>query len=469
MKRLGFLLLFALIGSASSVYASGLAIPEQGAAAMGLSASMTARSQDLSAIFYNPAGLDFVQGTEVFLGFTPITPVHKFESATVSDEAVQNTFLPPQVYFAHRSNSKVVWGVGIYSPFGLGTEWGDTWTGRYTSTSAQITTLFFNPTASIQFHKMVTFGLGLSFVYANATIKKKVDTGLQLYSSLKDPAVIANTVYDTEFSLKGEGGGVNYDLGLLLKPSEKIQFGISYRAKTDLKFKKGTAYFYLPETVSNNKATNTALLNGLRAKFPYSQSGKTTLHLPSMLDFGLLCRFTDSWDASFDVNLVGWSNYDQLVIDLSKKLPAAQIVQDKDWKNTTTYRLGTSYGWNNSLVLRGGMLYDQNPVPDATFEAQLPDANRTGFSAGFGYTVSGVTFDFSYMFLKFASRDKNDLVGYTDVTDTFPPTAISKPNGVVDAADQSMLNSMIKSTYPVANGTYKSSANLLSISASYKF
>lgn len=434
-----------------------------------VSASMTARSQDLSAIFYNPAGLDYVQGTEVFLGLTPITPIHKFESTGVSIDANKKTFIPPQVYFAHRSNSKVVWGVGIYSPFGLGTDWGNTWNGRYTSTYADIVTAYFNPSAAIQLNKMVTFGLGFSFVYSSANIRKMVDTGLQLYSTLKNPAVISNTVYDTQFSLDGEGGGFNYDLGLLLKPSDKMQFGVSYRAKTDLKYKDGKAYFYLPETVSSDKTTNTLLLNALRASLPYSQSGKTTLHLPSMLDFGLLCKFTDSWDASFDVNLVGWSSYDQLVVDLSKQLPAAQIVQDKDWKNTQTYRLGTSYDWNNSLVLRGGLLFDQNPVPDATFDAQLPDANRTGFSAGFGYTVSGVTFDFSYMFLKFANRDKNDFVGYTDVTDTFPPTAKSKPNGIVDAADQSMLNSMIKSTYPVANGTYKSTANLFSVSASYKF
>jgi len=227
-----------------------------------------------------------------------------------------------------------------------------------------------------------------------------------------------------------------------------------------LKFKTGKANFYLPETVSSNAAVNTALLNGLKAKFPYSQNGTTSLPLPSMLDFGLLYRFTDSWDASVDANIVGWSNYQQLVIDLDKKLPSAQIVQNKDWKNTNTFRLGTSFDFKNSLVLRGGLMYDQNPVPDSSLDAQLPDANRTGFSAGFGYTVDKVTFDFSYLFLKFADRDKSNLVGYTDV---------AAPLGVVDATDQTASNGLVKGTYPVANGTYKSSVNLFSVSASYKF
>jgi len=460
MKRLGFLLLFALTGSAGSVYGSGLAIPEQGAAAMGLSAAMTARSQDLSSIFYNPAGLDYVQGTEVFLGITPIARSFKLEGAGVTGEAKKKTFVPPQVYIAHRYNSRTVLGLGIYAPFGLGTDWGNTWTGRYTSTFAEFNAVFFNPTATIQLHKMVTLGLGVSFVYSKATIQKMVDTGLQLYPTLKNPAVIANTAYDTQFSLQGDGGGFNYNLGLMLKPFEKMQFGVSYRAKTDVIFKHGKAYFNLPVSVSTDPATNTALLNGLRAKFPYIQDGSTTLHLPSMLDFGLFYKFTDSWDASVDVDLVSWSTYDQLVMNLDKQLPVAQIAQNKDWKNTSVYRLGTSYSLSNGFVLRGSLLYDQNPVPDATVDAQLPDANRTGFSAGFGYTVSGVTFDFSYMFLKFANRDKDNFVGYSDV---------APPLNVVDATDRTALNGLVNGTYPVGNGTYKSSANLFSVSASYKF
>jgi len=260
--------------------------------------------------------------------------------------------------------------------------------------------------------------------------------------------------------LESKGGGFNYNFGLMLKPSEKMQFGISYRSKTDVAFKHGKAYFNLPVSVSTNAATNTALLSALRAKFPYVQNGSTTLNLPSMLNFGFLYKFTESWDASADVDLVQWSCYDQLVIKLEKQLPMAQLTVNKNWENSSVYRLGTSYRLNSTWVFRGGLLYDKNPVPDTSFDAQLPDADRTGFSAGLGYTVSGVTFDFSYLFLKFANRDKNNFVGYSDV---------AAPTGVVDATDQAALNNLVKGTYPVGNGTYKSIANLFSVSVSHKF
>jgi len=115
-------------------------------------------------------------------------------------------------------------------------------------------------------------------------------------------------------------------------------------------------------------------------------------------------------------------------------------------------------------------MYDQAPVPDETLDGQLPDNDRMGISIGYGRKIGRINLDFSYLFLKFSDRDKENFVGYQDVTDTFPPTAASKPNGVVDAADRQMLSALRGgAAYPAGDGTYKSYANMLSVSASIKF
>ena len=82
MKKAIVLMAVAMLLTANGVFASGLAIPEQGAAAMGMSAAMTARNEDLSAIFYNPAGIDYVEDFEIMLGITPIMPSHDFSPFT---------------------------------------------------------------------------------------------------------------------------------------------------------------------------------------------------------------------------------------------------------------------------------------------------------------------------------------------------------------------------------------------------
>lgn len=449
MKKMGILLLLAIIGSAGGAYAAGLSIPEQGAASMGLSAAVTARSQDLSSIFYNIAGIDYVEKNELFIGVTPIRPVHKLESDDVSKEATQKTYLPPQFYFAHRINPSTVFGFGVYSPFGLGTDWGQSWIGRYTSTYAEVQAVYITPGASVKLTDWLSVGAGLSVVYSSAVIEKMVDSGLKMYPQTQNDATIASTSYDSEFRLDGEGGGISWNAGVLLRPSNRVQFGVSYRARTDIDY-EGEVEFTHQEDLA-------AVLN---ASMPSTQDGSTTLHLPSTLSAGVLYNLTERWDTSFDVNYVRWSSYDKLVITLDKELPAKQMTQAKDWDDTYTFRLGTSYDLSERTVLRGGLMYDQAPVPDNTFDAQLPDADRIGGSIGLGYQVGVVTLDFSYLFLKFADHDKKNFVGYSDVT----------KDGVVDAADENTLKALRGgAAYPVGSGTYKSYVNLLAVSASFKF
>lgn len=460
MKKLGILFLIVLIGSTAIAFGSGLSIPEQGAAAMGLSAAMTARSQDLSSIFYNPAGIDYVEKNELFLGLTPIRPSHKYEGDNVSAEAKKQTFIPPQFYIAHRVNSRTVIGAGLYSPFGLGTDWGTTWAGRYTSTYSEVQTVYFNPTVAVQITKWLSLGAGYSWVYSTAIMESMVDSGLKRQLLKKDPTTIQNTSYDTKFSLDGDGGGVNWNAGLLLKPSERIQFGAAYRSPTNIKY-SGQAQFIHQDFRAKKTMLDSLFAKTLEANMPIKQDGETTLHLPASVNAGVLFRFTEKWDASFDVDYMRWQVYDKLVIDLEKKLPPpGNITKDKDWENSTAFRFGTSYTMNELTVLRGGVLYDKTPVPDATFDAQIPDNNRTGFSVGFGRKVGLVNLDFSYMYLKFSNRDKDNFVGYQDVTG----------DKVVNAADANLLKTMRGGVpYEVANGTYKRSAHLFSVSASMKF
>ncbi len=458
MRKLGTVCLLVFFGIANGVFAAGLAIPEQGAAAMGMSAAMTARSEDLSSLYYNPAGLDYVERNEAMLGMTPIRPSHTYEGSGVTVNSAAKTYIPPQLYFAHRSSSRLVLGLGIYTPFGLGTDWNPGWTGRYTSTFAEVQTMYFNPTASFKVTNWLSLGAGFSFVYSRATIEKMIDSGLQVYSQSRDASAIANPRNDSKFSLEGEGGGTNWNVGAMLRPIERMQIGLAYRSETNVEY-EGEASFSHPSHLAASLST----------AMPALQNGKTTLNLPSTISVGLLYDLTERWDASFDANFTNWSSYDKLVIELDKKLPVEEITQRKDWDNTTTFRLGTSFDMNELTVLRGGALFDQSPVPDNTFDAQLPDSDRIGLSLGFGRKVGTVNLDFSYLFLMFSDHKKNNYVGYADLTDTFPPTPGSIPNGVVDAADQSMLSYIRGAEYPAGNGTYGSNAHLFSVAASIRF
>ena len=471
MKKVSLLILVSLMVS-SGVYGSGFSIPEQGAAAMGMSAAVTARSENLSAIFYNPAGIDYVENNELFLGMTPIFPSHKYEGSTISEDSNNSSFFLPNVYFAKRLNERVVAGIGLFTPFGLGTDWSSNWTGRYTSTYAEIRSAYFTPAVSVKLHDMVSIGASFSWIWSDAVIKKKIDSGLAIYSAIAqaapasaNPAMIANPDYDSEFSLDGDGGGVSYTIGLMLRPSERMQIGVSYIGESEFEF-TGKAKFNHPS----------AYKTLLSQQMPISQNGEAIISIPSSINVGLKYDLTAAWDAEVDFNIVQWSTYKELSIDLANNLPSDKLIQEKDWDNSTVIRLGTSYDTNDITTFRAGFLYDKNPVPDETFDAQLPDSDRIGISVGFGRILTigdiPICIDACYMFLKLSDRDKDNFVGYQDVGSFDTVNNVPLPgvkDGAIDATDQAIMNGMVGGDYPVGTGTYKSHTNLFAVSASYKF
>jgi long-chain fatty acid transport protein len=100
--------------------------------------------------------------------------------------------------------------------------------------------------------------------------------------------------------------------------------------------------------------------------------------------------------------------------------PALQDINSpRLYHNTSQYRLGAEYNVEkvNGLTVRGGITYDQNPIPDKTLDPILPDADRWDFSCGFSYQVTPqVSFDAFYMFIRAKERKidtpENPLEGY---------------------------------------------------------
>jgi len=453
MKRVMLVMFILMLCAGGTVWASGLAIPEQGAAALGYAASMTARSEELSAMYYNPAGLMYVTGKELYLGITPIMPYHKYMTHESSVEANKQTFLPPQGFAAMRMGQNLVVGIGVFAPFGLGTDWDTDWAGRYTATFAEVATIHIQPTVAYQVNDKVSIGVGVAYVTSSATMEKMIDFGSGIGQG-------PNPILDSESSMDGSGSAVAFNVGIQAKASEQMTLGASYQSAYDIKY-EGTATF----THSNNlKAipypsvpgspipAGTPMYDVALMKMPAKQDGSASMNMPWVLNLGMKYDFTPRFDTSFDINVVGWSVYKELEVDFDTDVPEDKIIP-KNWDDSVVLRLASSYDMSDSWILRGGLLYDKNPVPDDTFDAQLPDANRIGLSVGTGYSFGRIRIDAGYLFLHFSDREKDNAVGFdTDTTGDGDVNIYDLPAG-----------------YPVGNGGYRSRANMLSVAATYSF
>src|SRR5512136_1283030 len=113
----------------ASVHASGFAIESQGARAMGFAGAYVAQAADPSAIFYNPAGIGFLKGKQLyvagalshittdFLGAGPNPPAGTIEK---SDRLWS---VLPAFYYSQQVGERTVVGVGVYRPFALHSKW----------------------------------------------------------------------------------------------------------------------------------------------------------------------------------------------------------------------------------------------------------------------------------------------------------------------------------------------------------
>ena len=135
----------------SITFAGGYQINEQDARAVGMGGAFVARASDPSAIYYNPAGLTSQNGINILAGVDFIIPSTSFTSTSTSITSSATTkistnsqvFTPINVYGTYQIEDDIVVGLGVYNPFGLGTDWPNSsdWNAVYGSLYALKTTV----------------------------------------------------------------------------------------------------------------------------------------------------------------------------------------------------------------------------------------------------------------------------------------------------------------------------------------
>ena len=259
------LLVLALAVSIS--FGGGYQINEHGARSMGMGGAFVARALDGSAIYFNPAGLAFQSGFHAMIGTTLIFPSTTFTGPSpLTTETSMNSqvFYPSNLYASYSLNDKWVVGLGVFSPYGLGTEWPSTWPGSQLAVKTDLQTFYINPTVAYKVNDKLAFGAGISIVLGSA----KMSYNVQTYSSLLPPTPSASL---GTASLDGTGNGVCFNVGAMYKATDKLSVGASYRSLVNLDL-KGTASF------DNMQALTTFFPGG---------DGSLTLPMPSNLFVGV--------------------------------------------------------------------------------------------------------------------------------------------------------------------------------------
>lgn len=349
-----------LICLPSLSFGSGFGIFTQGASSLGQGAAVVAHNDSPDAIFYNPALINGLPGTQVEVGTTLIFADRKYKSASSTGKAAEtedDVFYPSTFYLTHALNESVSLGLGVFNPFGLATTWPDDWDGKYIATKSELTTFNINPVVSWRVIPQFTVAVGLDFVLLDSTLESKFPAGGS----------------DGHTKFEGDGHGLGFNFGFLMKPTDTLSIGISYRSKVKV-------------DVNGDISQSAPAI-----PYHYHASGSTSITLPQQVFAGIAYKPTDKLVMEMGIRWEDWSSFDELNV----KYDGQSATTLRDWRSTFAFNVGGKYRINDRYAVSAGYLYGQNPIPDSTFDPSIPDSDVHLFCIGgeaqfgnFGATLS---------------------------------------------------------------------------------
>lgn len=414
-------LLLGFLFSIQVAFGSGFAIYTQGASSLAQAAATIAHTEDPSAIFYNPALINQLDGTQIMGGTTLIFPDREFTSDLTgrSSSAEDDVFFPSSIFITYKVNDQWSAGLGIFNSFGLGTTWPEDGEGRFLATQSELTTYHFNPVVSYKVVPWMSLAAGVNFVLLDTELQRRIN-----FAGLGLP------LPDGRQKFEGDGTGAGFNLGLLIEPHKDFTIGVSYRSEIDIDI-NGDLTFDLP-------------LAALRQLFPQT-AASTDINLPQQLHFGVYVKRFHPFTFEIGARWEGWSSFERLALAFGRPVAGTtSLVSQRNWEDTWSGNLGLRYQLNDQVILMAGYLYQGNPIPDGTFEPAIPDANAHLFTLGTNFDVNCFRFAVAYGYQLFEDRDKRNAI------DDIPGDGVFNPQ-------------------TAASGQYESDLHLVGVSMTYKF
>ncbi len=424
MKKTIVLSLFIL--SCNLAFGAGMHLPGIGARGISMGGAYRAIADEPSGIFWNPAGIAFMEKGEVQVNGQLILNDFSFEPAetlieiahVIRSEEQQMLIktIPTAHLFAVYSIPKIEKlkiGLGVYAPMGVGTAWNimkdddldyiATINGcaiipflpdsEYELTATEtlpikdfegrIETYTISPTSSYRFTDKLSIGVAALINISNFYLKMPTTDSTRMQT---DTGLVFQ-----EGTMSGISFGAN--IGVIYKPFEHLSIGASVKMETDIEYEgdyEETIYKFYNEYF--NTATSGAVLRGGVVKTP-AVKAKLSLPRPFIGGIGIAFDPMENLTIAADFQYTRWS-----VIDTIRVMSEADSVltaMTLDWEDCTRISAGAEYRLAN-YALRCGIYFEPHPPVPEYQNLFIPDFNdNPAFTLGLGAKFGPVILDFS--------------------------------------------------------------------------
>jgi len=420
------------IASASTISQAGsFGLIEQSASGQGSAyAGASAIAEDASTIYFNPAGMTRLSGSQIVVAGHVVAAKAEFTNTgstdgtgaplTGSDSTTDEVGFIPNFYYSSELDNGVFVGVGVNVPFGLATDYDNGWVGRYHALRSEITSININPSIAWKATDKVSVGFGISIQYLDLKLTNNLNSAALCFGLAGDPTCGAPGVrQDSNVKLAGDSTEIGWNTGILIDLDEKSRLGISYRSAIKHDVTGNTTYNLDPALQAvADAASQVSPLNPFGVQILQNGSLQAAAELPESFSVSFVSDVNNKWTALVDWTWTGWSSLDSIVIVQAGGPPGREPRLDLAYKNTSRYSVGVHYKPNNTWIYRGGLAYDETPIrsPETT-SARIPGNDRKWLSLGVGYAPSASwSLDFGYSHLFLSDPSINSLNATTGET-----------------------------------------------------
>lgn len=394
----------AVLASHGSAAGSGYAVVEQSVRGLGTAyAGGAAAADDASTVMYNPAGLARLTGSQVVGGVHLVLPSARFRNEGSSHVTGQpltggdggnagSAIVVPNLYYSGELSERIKVGLGLFSPYGLSTEYDSDWVGRYHSIKSDLISFNINPALALVVTDRLSVGFGLNAQYIDAELSNAIDFGT-IFSSL-GAAGMAPQQNDGYVTFKGDSWSWGYNVGVLYQFNSRTRAGAAYRSSIDHTLEGDAEFAGVPSGNPTGRFLDSKV--------------KADVRTPDTASLSLWHSFSDTLAAVADATWTNWSVLDELRIEFDNPAEDDAVTTFR-WEDTFRYSLGVIYHpmpW----IFRAGVAYDESPVSDAGHRTpRIPDNDRTWIACGVGYRWSkavSLEFGYAHLFVKDAEIRK---------------------------------------------------------------
>lgn len=389
-SRAVLLCLIAVLAGADLASAAGFGLFQHGGRAMGQVGAFTARASEPSAVTYNPAAITRLEGFQVQAGLDFDNAQDNYQSATGRFSAEHVIQFPPALYATWKQKEgPFAFGIGIDSPFYYRIDWNPRlFPGRFLNRVTEVRVYEIHPVLAYDLGEGWSVGGGVRYALGN--LDQEDNGRFIVVAGNADPLAV-----EVERNASADVDAFAWDLAVhYTAPS--WGWGAVYRSPERLKGNGNASYN--PRDVPAGLPP--ALDAAIRSRFDVDGSARQSFELPREIRAGLWYAPYPELRIELDANLMGWSSLENTDVTYDPNVfrDGPTVSTPRDWKDTTSLRLGVEGNITDNFMLFGGVASEPSPVPGDTLEPGFPRGDALVYGLGFSYSFPQLSFDVGYSF-----------------------------------------------------------------------